>query len=69
VLDHVGRGELLAQPVQRRDERRHHHQHPEAKRRGLMHSLQIKTAAEYPLPGSQGKSVLLKIWPKGVPER
>jgi 16S rRNA (guanine527-N7)-methyltransferase len=41
----------------------------EARRRGLMHSLQIKTAAEYPLPGADGKSVVLKIWPKGVPER
>jgi 16S rRNA (guanine527-N7)-methyltransferase len=41
----------------------------EAKRRGLMNALQIKTAAEYPLPGADGKSVILKIWPKNVPER
>jgi 16S rRNA (guanine527-N7)-methyltransferase len=41
----------------------------EAKRRGLMHNLQIKTAAEYSVPGADGKSVVLKIWPKGVPER
>lgn len=41
----------------------------EARRRGLMHSLQIKTAAEYPMPGADGKSVVLKIWPKNVPER
>jgi 16S rRNA (guanine527-N7)-methyltransferase len=41
----------------------------EASRRGLMHNLQLKTAAEYPLPGADGKSVILKIWPKGVPER
>jgi len=41
----------------------------EAKRRGLVHNLQIKTAAEYPLPGADGKSVILKIWPKNVPER
>ncbi|HEY2416150.1 MAG TPA: 16S rRNA (guanine(527)-N(7))-methyltransferase RsmG [Pirellulaceae bacterium] len=41
----------------------------EAKRRGLMHDLQIKTAAEYAVPGADGKSVVLKIWPKGVPER
>jgi 16S rRNA (guanine527-N7)-methyltransferase len=41
----------------------------EARRRGLMHHLQIKTAAEYPLPGTEGKSVILKIWPKNVPER
>jgi len=41
----------------------------EARRRGLMHRLQIKTVAEYPLPGTEGKSVVLKIWPQGVPER
>jgi len=41
----------------------------EARRRGLMHSLQIKTADEYPMPGADGKSVVLKIWPKNVPER
>ena len=34
-----------------------------------MHNLQIKTAAEYAVPGADGKSVVLKIWPKGVPER
>lgn len=41
----------------------------EAKRRGLMHNLQLKTAAEYPLAGADGQSVILKIWPKNVPER
>ena len=41
----------------------------EARRRGLMHNLQIKTAAEYAMAGAEGKSVVLKIWPKGVPER
>jgi hypothetical protein len=41
----------------------------EAKRRGLMTNLQLKTAAEYEMPGADGKSVVLKIWPKGVPER
>jgi 16S rRNA (guanine527-N7)-methyltransferase len=41
----------------------------EARRRGLMHSLQIKTAAEYSMSGAEGKSVVLKIWPKNVPER
>lgn len=41
----------------------------EAKRRGLMHNLQLKTAAEYPLLGADGSSVILKIWPKNVPER
>jgi len=41
----------------------------EARRRGLMQNLQIKTAAEYAMPGADGKSVVLKIWPKNVPER
>jgi 16S rRNA (guanine527-N7)-methyltransferase len=41
----------------------------EARRRGLMNSLQLKTAAEYPMAGADGKSVVLKIWPKNVPER
>jgi len=41
----------------------------EAKRRGLLHNLQLKTAAEYPLAGTGGNSVILKIWPKNVPER
>jgi 16S rRNA (guanine527-N7)-methyltransferase len=41
----------------------------EAKRRGLLHNLQVKTAAEYPLAGTDGNSVILKIWPKNVPER
>jgi 16S rRNA (guanine527-N7)-methyltransferase len=41
----------------------------EARRRGLMNSLQLKTAAEYPMAGADGKSVLLKIWPKNHPER
>jgi len=40
----------------------------EAKRRGLLPNLQLKTAAEYALPAA-GKSVILKIWPKGVRER
>jgi len=41
----------------------------EAKRRGLLRDLQLKTAAEYPLAGTESNSVILKIWPKGVPER
>ncbi|HZN36459.1 MAG TPA: 16S rRNA (guanine(527)-N(7))-methyltransferase RsmG [Pirellulaceae bacterium] len=41
----------------------------EAKRRGLVNQLQIKTAAEYAMPGADGKSVILKIWPKNVRER
>jgi 16S rRNA (guanine527-N7)-methyltransferase len=41
----------------------------EAKRRGLVRDLQVKPAAEYPLAGTESKSVILKIWPKNVPER
>ncbi len=41
----------------------------EARRRGLMKDLQLKTAAEYAMPGADGKSVVLKIWPKNVRER
>ncbi len=41
----------------------------EAKRRGLVRNLQVKPAAEYPLAGTESRSVILKIWPKGVPER
>jgi 16S rRNA (guanine527-N7)-methyltransferase len=41
----------------------------EARRRGLMSNLQLKTVAKYPMPGAEGQSVVLKIWPKGIPER
>jgi 16S rRNA (guanine527-N7)-methyltransferase len=41
----------------------------EARRRGLVHNLQVKPAVEYALPAAEGKSVILKIWPKGVKER
>lgn len=41
----------------------------EAKRRGLVRNLQLKPAAEYPLAGTESNSVILKIWPKSVPER
>jgi 16S rRNA (guanine527-N7)-methyltransferase len=41
----------------------------EARRRNLVRNLEIKTAAEYPLAGTDGNSVILKIWPKGVRER
>jgi 16S rRNA (guanine527-N7)-methyltransferase len=41
----------------------------EAKRRGLARDLEVKVAAEYPLAGTESKSVVLKIWPKSRPER
>jgi 16S rRNA (guanine527-N7)-methyltransferase len=41
----------------------------EAKRRGLLRELELKSAAEYPLAGTESNSVILKIWPKHTPER
>ena len=41
----------------------------EAKRRALMAKLEIRTAAEYPMAGSESKSVILKLWHKGTRER
>ena len=37
--------------------------------RGLVRNLEVKPAAQYPLAGTESQSVILKIWPKGVPER
>ncbi|MDX1946469.1 MAG: 16S rRNA (guanine(527)-N(7))-methyltransferase RsmG [Pirellulaceae bacterium] len=42
---------------------------PEAKRRGLLRELDLKVAARYDMPGTGSQSVILKIWPKGTPER
>lgn len=41
----------------------------EASRRGLLRSVEFKQAAEYALAGTDSKSVILKIWPKGRKER
>jgi 16S rRNA (guanine527-N7)-methyltransferase len=41
----------------------------EASRRGLLRNLELKTAAEYPLAGTESSSVILKVWPKGRKER
>jgi 16S rRNA (guanine527-N7)-methyltransferase len=41
----------------------------ESRRRGLVRDLEVKTAAEYPLGGTESNSVILKIWPKHRPER
>lgn len=46
-----------------------HEELAEAKRRGLVRDLEVKTAAEYPLVGTESSSVILKIWPKHTPER
>jgi len=44
-------------------------EHNEAKRLGLMKKLELRVAAEYPLPGTDSKSVILKIWHQGAKER
>lgn len=36
---------------------------------GLMKNLQLKVAGQYPVPGQQWESVILKIWPKGNKEK
>lgn len=41
----------------------------EAKRRNLLRDLQLKVAAEYPMPGTESNSVILKIWHQGNRER
>jgi 16S rRNA (guanine527-N7)-methyltransferase len=41
----------------------------QARHLGLLHGLELRKAAEYPLPGTQSASVILKIWPQGVPEK
>jgi 16S rRNA (guanine527-N7)-methyltransferase len=41
----------------------------EAKRRGLLRELEWKVAAEYPMPGTESNSVILKIWHQGNRER
>ena len=41
----------------------------EAGRRGLLRNVELKVAAEYPLAGTDAKSVILKIWPKGRREK
>lgn len=41
----------------------------EARHLGLMHKLDLRVAATYPLPGTHSESVILKIWPKGAKEK
>ena len=41
----------------------------EARHRGYLGKLQLRVAASYPLAGTPSESVILKIWPKGAPER
>jgi len=40
----------------------------EASRRGLLRTLELRKAAEYPLAGTESNSVILKFWPKNRKE-
>lgn len=44
-------------------------EHNEAKRVGLMRDLELRVAAQYPMPGTESQSVILKVWHKGMRER
>jgi 16S rRNA (guanine527-N7)-methyltransferase len=35
-----------------------------ARHRGLLRDLELRKAAEYPMPGTNSQSVILKLWPK-----
>jgi 16S rRNA (guanine527-N7)-methyltransferase len=41
----------------------------EAARRGLLRELELKVGAEYPMPGTESNSVILKVWHQGNRER
>lgn len=41
----------------------------EARHYGLFNGLECRKAVEYPMPGSDSNSVIIKIWPKGAPEK
>ena len=41
----------------------------EARRAGALHELELRVAAKYPMPGTESESVILKLWPKGSPEK
>lgn len=41
----------------------------EARHRGYMNKVELRCVATYPMPGTQSQSVVLKLWPKGAPER
>ena len=40
-----------------------------ARTAGLLNSLELRKMAEYSMPGTGAISVILKIWPKGAPEK
>jgi 16S rRNA (guanine527-N7)-methyltransferase len=41
----------------------------EARHHNLLHELDMRVAASYPMPGTASESVILKIWPKGAAEK
>lgn len=41
----------------------------EARHHGLLHGLELRKAAEYPLAGTSSNSVILKVWPAGAAEK
>jgi 16S rRNA (guanine527-N7)-methyltransferase len=41
----------------------------EARHKGLLNNLNLRVAASYPMPGTHSESVILKLWPKGAPEK
>ena len=59
---HIGRLLLIKGPkwVDERAEARH---------KGQMNSLEMRKTTEYPTPGTEWNSVIVKIWPKGSKER
>lgn len=41
----------------------------EARHYGVLNNLELRQAASYRMPGTESDSVILKIWPKGAPEK
>ncbi len=41
----------------------------EARSANLLPQLNVKKVAEYPMPGTESNSVIIKIWNKGAPEK
>ncbi len=39
-----------------------------ARHHGLMKGLEMRKVASYPFPGTESESVILKLWPKGMPD-
>jgi 16S rRNA (guanine527-N7)-methyltransferase len=60
--DHVGQLLLIKGPkwTEERGDARH---------RGLLRKLELRKAAEYPMPGTNSQSVILKLWPKDREEK